>query len=269
MDKNINEKPNPLLYFENILWYKGIDYIAGVDEAGLGALAGPVIAGAVVFPKGVKFFALKDSKKLTPKKREALYKTIRKEALFIGIGRVNSKEINRFNNIYKSGLEALRRAVLSLKVEPQHILVDGRKIPEIDVPQNRFNKGEDISFSIAAASIIAKVYRDNLMRRYAKVYPEYEFDRHKGYATSLHTELLKKKGPCKIHRVSYEFVKGICGGFSKKYFKFSEEINGTKDKNRLTFLLKNLNSPKGKLSRTELSRLRRKITFKKNRLSIL
>lgn len=264
--RNRNTKSNPFLYLEKILWSQGIEYIAGVDEVGLGALAGPVIASAVVFPKNIDFLNLKDSKKLTPQERESLFVEIKNTALFISIGKVDVKRINKLNNIYKAGLEAMKKSIYSLKVEPQHILVDGRRIPDIKTPQSKFNRGEDINFSIAAASIVAKVYRDNLMKRYSKIYPEYQFAQHKGYATTHHVEILKKIGPCEIHRISYEFVRGICGEFSQNYFKFYRKIIKAKCEKEIDLLNEDLTQLKKRVSQIEWKRLRRKITFKRNYL---
>lgn len=268
MRRNKRSKFSPFLYFERILWNQGIEHIAGVDEVGLGALAGPVIACAVIFPKSknIDILNLKDSKRLTPKEREILFIKIKNTALFIGIGKVDIKRINKLNNIYKAGLEAMKKSICSLKVKPQHILVDGRTIPDIDIPQSRFNKGEDINFSIAAASIVAKVYRDNLMRRYSKVYPEYEFAQHKGYATASHVGVLKRIGPCEIHRISYEFVRGVCGKFSQNYFKFYRKIIKAKCEKEIDLLNEDLTQLKKRVSQIELKRLRRKITFRKNYL---
>ena len=256
------------MYFEKILWSQGVELVAGIDEVGMGALAGPVVACAVIFPKDIDFFKVKDSKKLTSKERERLYKEIKDKALCIGIGKVSVKRINKINNIYRCGLEAMRKAVYSLKIEPQHLLVDAREIPDIDLPQNRFNNGENINFSIAAASIIAKVHRDSLMRKYSYSYPEYRFAQHKGYATSYHIEILRKIGHCKIHRTSYEFVRGVCGEFSQSYFRLNRMINKAKCKEDLNLLNENISKFKNKISQAEWRRLRRKITFKKSNLRI-
>jgi ribonuclease HII len=254
-----------LMYFERILWKEGIELVAGVDEVGMGALAGPVVASAVIFPKEVNFFKLKDSKKLTPRKRKELSEIIKKKALNIGIGKVSVKQINRINNIYNCGLEAMKKAVQALKVKPQHLLVDARRIPNVEFPQSRFANGESINFSIAAASIVAKVYRDNLMMRYSKAYPEYKFDQHKGYATSGHVEILKKRGPCEIHRTSYEFIKGICGGFGKEYFRFCDEIKKAQNDIDLSRLDAKLNKLKQKTDKVEWVRLRKKIAGKRRK----
>jgi len=257
------KKSNPLMYFEKVLWSQGVELVAGIDEVGMGALAGPVVACAVIFPKDIDFFKVKDSKKLTSGERETIYKKIKDKALCIGIGKVSVKRINKINNIYRCGLEAMRKAVYSLKIEPHHLLVDAREIPDIDLPQSRFNNGENINFSIAAASIIAKVYRDSLMRKHSYSYPEYQFDKHKGYATSYHIEILRKIGPCKIHRTCYEFVRGVCGEFSDDYFKFNNKIKEVKSEEDITLLHKDLTKIENEFSQAEWARLRRKITNKR------
>ena len=262
------KRTNPLIYFEKVLWSQGIEYVAGVDEVGLGALAGPVVACAVIFPKDIDFFKVKDSKKLTIKQRESLYRQIKDKALCIGIGEVSIEEINRINNIYRCGLEAMRKAVYSLKIEPQHILVDAREIPDLELPQSSFKNGEDINFSIAAASIVAKVYRDDLMKKYAAVYPEYRFEEHKGYATSFHIRMLKEIGPSKIHRTSYDFIKGICGGFSKIYFEFNEKIKKASSEDDITLLYNKLEQLKKRISPLERTRLRAKITSRRRSMEL-
>ncbi|MCK5306589.1 MAG: ribonuclease HII [Candidatus Omnitrophica bacterium] len=253
----------PLLDLERQLWEQGLKYVAGIDEVGMGALAGPVVAAAVVFPPDMNLLEIKDSKQLTPLKRESLYPVIQKRALFIGIGKVEVERINQLNNIYTAGLEAMRKAACALKVEPEHLLVDGRQIPHLKIPQSRIVKGDEVNFSIAAASIVAKVYRDNLMKKYSEKYPDYHFARHKGYATAIHVEALKKSGPCEIHRTSYEFIKGICGGFSKTYYIFDRQINKAREIKELDLLDNDLNRRNCEVSRIELKRLKRKMQFKK------
>ncbi|MBI4430384.1 MAG: ribonuclease HII [Candidatus Omnitrophica bacterium] len=200
-----------LLYFEQILWARGVKYIAGADEVGLGALAGPVVAAAVVFPPDVdikKLMGLNDSKKLTAVKRYVLNERIRGEALAVGIGSVDVDEIARLN-IFRAGQEAMRRAVSNLTVVPEHVLLDGRPVPNLEIPHNYFVKGDALDFSIAAGSIVAKVHRDGLMEEYGEAYPEYGFARHKGYGTEAHWEALKMYGTTPIHRTSYEKLREL------------------------------------------------------------
>jgi ribonuclease HII len=156
-----------MLNFERVLWRAGIERIAGVDEVGMGPLAGPVIAAAVVFPPHTELAGIDDSKRLAPEERDAAEARIRAAAVAIGIGRAEVTDIDSVN-IYQAGLLAMRRAVDALPVAPQHVLVDARSIPGVSVPQNCFNKGDGINFSIAAASIVAKTYRDRLMDALAR-----------------------------------------------------------------------------------------------------
>jgi ribonuclease HII len=168
-----------MLNFERVLWRAGVQHIAGVDEVGMGPLAGPVIAAAVIFAPHTELHGIDDSKKLDLEQREDAERRIRAAATAISIGRVEVEEIDTIN-IYHAGLLAMRRAVEALPVRPQHVLVDARSIPGVDVPQNCFNKGDGINFSIAAASIVAKIHRDRHMDDLAREHPEYGFERHKG-----------------------------------------------------------------------------------------
>lgn len=180
--------------------------IAGVDEVGIGPLAGPVVAAAVIVKDNVKIPKLDDSKKLTRKRRDELFGYIMECSESVGIGIMDSCTIDRVN-ILQASLKAMRSAIDSLSVKPQHILVDGiRKVPGIEIPQTPVKHGDRISHAIAAASVIAKVVRDRIMDNYDILYPQYDFADHKGYATKKHRKLLKKSGPCAIHRHSYEPV---------------------------------------------------------------
>lgn len=180
----------------------GFDAIAGVDEAGRGPLAGPVVAAAVIFPSGYTNGEIRDSKKLTPLKREALYKIIRSDAISVGLGAVKASTIDKIN-ILQATLAAMKTAVLSLSPQPDYILIDG--INNIDIPtqQETIIKGDSLSVSVAAASIIAKVSRDQIMDRYHVLYPQYNFLKNKGYGTREHREAVKEYGRCKIHRRSF------------------------------------------------------------------
>lgn len=192
---------------EKHLWKKGYKYVAGLDEAGRGPLAGPVVAAAVIISTKLQFKTksllkeVKDSKKLSPKKREMLYKFLTKEPnIEWGIGRVSENMIDKINILEATKL-AMRKAVNNLKID--YLILDGNFKIDLDIPQKSIKKGDSKVFSIAAASIIAKVTRDRIMKRYHKKYPEYGFDKHKGYATKFHRQVLKKHGPCKIHRMSF------------------------------------------------------------------
>lgn len=176
--------------------------ICGIDEAGRGPLAGPVVAGAVILPKDEKILYVNDSKKLSEKKREMLYDEIMDRALAVGVGIVGPERIDEIN-ILQATYEAMRMAVAQLKVQPDILLNDAVTIPDLKVRQVPIVKGDAKSVSIAAASIIAKVTRDRLMREYGQVFPEYEFASNKGYGTKSHIEALKTYGPTPIHRRTF------------------------------------------------------------------
>ncbi len=188
--------------FEKKLWSAGISLIAGVDEVGRGALAGPVVAAAVIFSKGTENFGLRDSKKLTPARREDLFGEIEQRAVSVGIGVVEPEEIDRIN-ILRATLKAMDRALSLLNPLPDYILVDGNQPVKSDIPQETIVKGDDRSISIAAASIIAKVTRDRLMVLLHENYPKYNFPGHKGYGTEEHIEAINKYGSSPIHRKSF------------------------------------------------------------------
>ena len=186
--------------------YAHCTYICGIDEAGRGPLAGPVAAAAVILPKDCEILYLNDSKKLSPKRREALYDEILEKAVAAGIGLVEASRIDEIN-ILQATYEAMRLAVGKLGIVPEVLLNDAVTIPELDLEQVPIIKGDARSVSIAAASILAKVTRDRLMTEYDNMYPQYGFAVHKGYGTAAHIEALKTYGPCPIHRNT--FIKGI------------------------------------------------------------
>ncbi len=188
--------------FELRARFQGFDAIAGVDEAGRGPLAGPVFAAAVIFPSGYTNGEIRDSKKLTPLKREALYKIIRSDAISIGLGAIEASTIDRIN-ILQATLAAMKVAVLNLSPQPDYILIDGINNIDIPIQQEATIRGDSLSVSVAAASIIAKVSRDQLMDRYHVLYPQYNFLKNKGYGTKEHREAVKRYGRCKIHRRSF------------------------------------------------------------------
>lgn len=188
--------------FELRARWLGFDAIAGVDEAGRGPLAGPVFAAAVIFPSGYTNGEIRDSKKLTPLKRETLHKIIRNDAISVGLGAIEAFTIDRIN-ILQATLAAMKTAVLSLSPQPDYILVDGTNNIDIPIQQETIIRGDSLSVSVAAASIIAKVSRDQLMDRYHVLYPQYNFLKNKGYGTKEHREAVKKHGRCKIHRRSF------------------------------------------------------------------
>lgn len=197
-----------LLRHEKRLSNSGFSLIAGVDEAGRGPLAGPVVAGAVILKDTGFTCEINDSKQLSKKKRELAYKEILKRAI-VGIGVIDEKTIDRVN-IYQATLKAMQMAVKNLNIPPDYVIVDGRMELVTKCPVKCIVKGDCKSMSIAAASIIAKVTRDGIMQKYDEQYPQYGFARHKGYGTRLHIETLKKFGPSPIHRYSYRPVRDLC-----------------------------------------------------------
>ncbi|MFH1830201.1 MAG: ribonuclease HII [Pseudomonadota bacterium] len=192
--------------YEQTLHTQGISLIAGVDEAGRGCLAGPVVAAAVILPKDSQIPNLKDSKKLSERQREQLFEVISKQAVAFATGVVDTQEIDR-TNILAASLLAMRIAVDELKVTPQFLLIDGQQMIEHHIPQRALIRGDDISINIAAASIIAKVSRDRMMRDLEPLYHPFKFSIHKGYGTALHKEELKRFGPTPIHRKTFRGVK--------------------------------------------------------------
>ena len=188
--------------FELRARWLGFNAVAGIDEAGRGPLAGPVVAAAVMFPSGYTNGEIRDSKKLTPLRRKALYKIIRDDAVSIGLGSIEASTIDKIN-ILQATLAAMKTAVLNLSNPPDYLLIDGINNIDITIPQETIIRGDSLSVSVAAASIIAKVSRDQLMDRYHLLYPQYDFIKNKGYGTKAHREAVKKHGPCKIHRRSF------------------------------------------------------------------
>ena len=180
----------------------GLHVICGVDEAGRGPLAGPVCAAAVILPEHLQIPGLNDSKKLTDKKRRELFPVIQQQAIAYGIGLASEAEIDEIN-ILQATFLAMRRALEQLTVLPEIALIDGNRETDFGLPVKTVVKGDSLSANIAAASVLAKVTRDNLMLELAQQYPEYGFDIHKGYGTKAHYEALRKYGPCPIHRRSF------------------------------------------------------------------
>ena len=200
--------------FEKELWADGIKYIAGTDEAGRGPLVGPVVAGAVILPIDYKLDGLTDSKKLSEKKREEYYEILKKDAIAIGVGVVEAKEIDEIN-IYEASRLAMMRALEDLAVTPEYVLSDAMPL-FLDVPNLAVIHGDALSISIAAGSIIAKVTRDHLLYELDEKYPEYEFKNHKGYPTKRHLELLEKYGPLENYRFTYRPVHDLMIKSEKK-----------------------------------------------------
>ena len=193
--------------FEKRAKARGFCHIAGIDEAGRGPLAGPVVAAACILPEGLYFEGIDDSKKLTPARRQALYQAIieNKEIIY-GISIVDAFIIDQIN-IFRATLQAMAGAIAALRLQPDYILVDGKHLPQTQIPGEAIIEGDCHSQSIMAAAILAKVTRDALMLEFHAQWPEYGFSSHKGYATEAHLTALKQFGPCPIHRMSFAPVK--------------------------------------------------------------
>jgi ribonuclease HII len=197
---------NDLWYFENQAAGEGCRNIAGIDEAGRGPLAGPVVSAAVILPSSFNEPGVTDSKKLSHTKREQLYDNIYDQAVAVGIGIVDAAEIDRIN-ILQASLLSMVMAVENIAPRPDYLLIDGIFNISYDLPQKAIPKGDSLSISIAAASIVAKVTRDRLMQTYDHYFPQFEFPQHKGYPTKAHKEAIRKYGCCPIHRKSFKGVK--------------------------------------------------------------
>jgi ribonuclease HII len=215
-DRLERERLRGLLAYRDALEARGVRGIAGVDEVGVGPLAGPVVAAAVVLPERPSLVGLDDSKRLAPARRETLAAEIHGSALGVGVAEVGVETIDQIG-IYQASLEAMRRAVASLSqvVELGHLLVDARTVPGVSFPQTSIVKGDSKDASIAAASIVAKVHRDALMQKLGRRHPGYGFDRHMGYGTPDHLAALARLGPCPIHRRSFAPVERAARGLAQ------------------------------------------------------
>ena len=192
-------------YYERLAYKEGASFIAGVDEVGRGPLAGPVVAAAVILPKNIEDLGFDDSKKLSASKREEIYRLIQEKAIAIGIGIVDADIIDQVN-IYQASRLAMQQAVSELKIQPDYLLIDAMKI-DVNTPQIGIIKGDAKSISIAAASIVAKQVRDQMMQEFDELYPGYDFSNNAGYGTPKHLEGLKSKGICPIHRKTFAPIK--------------------------------------------------------------
>ena len=200
-------KPDPTLEFEEALWKQGILFAAGIDEAGRGAWAGPVTAGAVILPADPQVLSdlagVRDSKLMTPAEREKMLDAIQTRAAAWAVGEADNTEIDRIG-ILNATKMAMKRAIDGLSIRPQHLLIDYVRLHDVPIPQQGIKHGDQLSLSIACASVIAKVTRDRCMGTVAAAqYPEYAFEQHKGYGTKKHQEALKQYGPCPLHRMSF------------------------------------------------------------------
>lgn len=196
------------LQYENEAYQKGYHYIIGLDEAGRGPMAGPLVVGGVIFPKGFYDERINDSKKLTEKKREALYDLIIEKALAYDIEVISVEEVDKLN-VYEASRTGMRRIIERIGVKPDFALTDAMPLGDDAIDHLSIIKGDAKSMSIGGASILAKVTRDRIMKEYAKIYPEYGFEKHKGYVTKAHKEALAKYGICPIHRRSFKPVQDV------------------------------------------------------------
>jgi ribonuclease HII len=240
---------------EAALWESGATYVAGVDEAGRGPLAGPVVAAAVILPENTELAGLDDSKKLTPARREELFPRIMLEAVAVGVGSASEKVIDEVN-ILRATLGAMRDAVAALSTRPDHVIVDGNTLPDLDIPRTAIPRGDERSAAIAAASVIAKVTRDRLLTDLDAKYPGYGFAKHKGYGTSEHVAALARLGPCEIHRRSFGIVIEAAGGFSEAYIRFRSRLMSAETYAALERIGKEIARDKESIPPYELSKLR-------------
>ena len=221
----------PTKEFEQEAWFCGYRHIAGLDEAGRGPLAGPVVAAAVILPFSCRLPGVNDSKQLTESERQELFAAIFKKAVAIGVGSADAGEIDAINILEATRL-AMRRAIAGLDPPPDYLLVDALTLPGVPLPSRPIIKGDALSVSIAAASIIAKVTRDRLMARYHRTYPQYNFLSHKGYCTEEHLQRLADHGPCAIHRRTFEPVRQAVPAASRAvparvmvHFSWKDDVN--------------------------------------------
>lgn len=205
LQKAENERLRKMMLYENEAQKQGFQFIAGIDEVGRGPLAGPVVAAAVILPNDAFLPGINDSKKLTAKRREELYKEIIEKAIAVGIGLISAEEIDKLN-IYQATKKAMLAAIQQLNFLPDFLLIDAMKL-DVPVSQQSLIKGDSSSISIASASIVAKVYRDRLMVEYSKKYPQYQFERNMGYGTRGHLQAIRTYGPTPIHRKSFSPIK--------------------------------------------------------------
>ncbi len=217
----MQQKNTTNLYaFEEELEDKGYKHVAGVDEVGRGPLAGPVVVAAVILPQNKRIKGINDSKKLSEKKREELYKVIMKEALAVSISYIYEDVIDKIN-IYEATKQGMLEAISKLEIKPDHVLIDAMPLRELEIEHTSIIHGDALSASIGAASIVAKVTRDHFMEKMDFKYPNYGFARHKGYCTKEHLKALEQYGPCEIHRKSFSPV-AKC--YNKQLtFNFTEE----------------------------------------------
>lgn len=251
---------------ERELRRRGFEHVAGVDEVGVGPLAGPVVAAAVVMAPGRKIEGVDDSKKLDAATRLRLAAEIHQHADSVGIGEANVEEIERLN-VYQAALLAMRRAVLKLR-QVDYVLTDARVIPGLETPQQPVDKGDSRCFSIAAASIVAKIHRDDLMTRLDRLYPDYGLSRHKGYSTKAHKEAIRRLGCSPCHRRSFQVIAELTGECCGAFYRLEESIsNGGRFE--LEDVAARLGIVEGDLSPAEVQRLRLLLARRRKRLEAL
>ena len=242
-------------HFESVLWRSGIRDIAGVDEAGVAPLAGPVVAAAVMFPPDTDIPGIDDSKKLDADARTRLAVEIRAKAAGVSVGIATVAEIDEIN-IYHAALLAMRRAVEGLPRAPQHVLVDARTVPGIPMPQNAFNKGDGINFTIAAASIIAKTTRDAMMEALDREYPGYGFAAHKGYPVPEHREALLRLGRTSVHRKSFPVLQQWFGESSAVFYALKDQLFAASTRESLDAFEQTLKAHAAELIDSEFKKLK-------------
>jgi ribonuclease HII len=257
--------PRDLLAHERKLWERGLTLVAGVDEAGRGPLAGPVCAAAVILPPGCDLAGVYDSKRLTAERREVLEPLIRKSATAVGVAFVDVELIDRIN-ILQASLKAMRMAIADLGREPEHILVDGTFTPGSPFPETALVKGDELSLSVAAASIVAKVARDRHMIEMDRIYPGYGFAQHKGYGTRQHLAALRRLGPCPIHRRTFAGVEETVKTCSPGYRHMVRAISLTRSLDELRQVGEAIRDQVDEITRQERDRLRRQYRRQQKRL---
>jgi ribonuclease HII len=243
-----------MLFHERRIWAEGCARIAGIDEAGVGPLAGPVVAAAVILSPDLLPDGIDDSKRLSPKTRDRLADELSISALAIGVGLASVKEIDALN-IYQASLLAMRRAVEALSPAPHHLLIDARRLSQVPIRQTSLVKGDQLSISIAAASIIAKTRRDRIMAELDQQYPGYGFRVHMGYPTSQHREALRRLGPCPAHRHSFPSVREFSESPTDAYRSLLGQLNSVQEPGQIEMVRSNLRDCRGTLSPAEYRRL--------------
>ncbi len=250
------ERYAELTKIEKQLHAEGITLVAGLDEAGRGPLAGPVVAGCVILEKDAVYKDLKDSKKLSESKRELLFEEITSTCVSYGVGIVDNIEIDRVNILNATKL-AMKKAMDNLKQTPQVLIIDSVKLDDIPMSQFVFNQAEDRASCVAAASIIAKVTRDRMLVKYSKEFPEYGFEKHKGYGTAEHLRMLKYYGPCKLHRLTFRKVLiGDLKHFSKTALSLINRLLSAHDISRLNKAAAGIRNCSSHISDEELDYMR-------------